>query len=208
MKTKKLGILVECSILLSIAFVLSTYVKFNGIWPNGGSVTLCGMLPIIVVSYRRGINWGLLTAFCYSLLQLLFGFRGLAGMSIPSTVALIALDYVLAFTVLGLGGMFRGRFKKPGLELAAGSAVVIFLRFVCHFVSGYIFFGEWAEWFFSQPNFALGADILGRFSGKALALVYSLVYNASYLSIELVITCIVSFFIAKFIIKSKTQLAA
>ena len=68
-KTKKTGTLVECSVLIAMAFVLS-FIKIIDM-PYGGAVTAASMLPIIIAGYRHGLKWGLITSFTYSILQLL-----------------------------------------------------------------------------------------------------------------------------------------
>lgn len=70
-KTKKTGTLVECSVLIAMAFVLS-FIKIIDM-PYGGAVTAASMLPIIIAGYRNGLKWGLITSFTYSILQLLTG---------------------------------------------------------------------------------------------------------------------------------------
>lgn len=53
---KKTHALVESAIMIALATVLS-YVK---VWemPWGGAITLCSMLPIILVSVKYGTKWG------------------------------------------------------------------------------------------------------------------------------------------------------
>jgi thiamine transporter len=107
------------------------------------------------------------------------------------------IDYVIAYTVLGFGGIFRNKFSTKK-ALVLGSVFAISLRYVAHIVSGAIFFGAWAEWFFTQEGFyAWGQSILDTFSGNSLALVYSIIYNGTYMIPEIVITAIVAFFIAR-----------
>ena len=67
------------------------------------------------------------------------------------------------------------------------------MRYIAHIVSGYIFFGAWAEWFFTQEGFySIGQTILGAFSGKALSLIYSVFYNGLYMIPEIIITAVVA----------------
>lgn len=68
-KTKTSTTIVECAILIAMAFALS-FIKIIDM-PYGGSVTAASMVPIIVAGYRHGLKWGLLTGFTYSILQLL-----------------------------------------------------------------------------------------------------------------------------------------
>lgn len=186
-------ILVECAVFVTIASVLCM-LKLPVV-PYGGSVTFCSMLPIIVISYRRGLRWGLLSGFVFSLVQLLTGGFKTAGFTLFAIVIVLLFDYLIAFTVLGLGGMFRGKLGGPAKELSLGAFVVILLRYACHVLSGYVVWGEYAEWFFSQTDW--GAGILARFSGGGLALIYSLIYNATYMLPELIITVTVAAFVSK-----------
>lgn len=98
-KTKKTGTLVECSILIAMAFVLS-FIKIIDM-PYGGAVTAASMLPIIIAGYRHGLKWGLITSFTYSILQLLTGLSNVSyATSTTAMIAIILLDYIVAFTVL------------------------------------------------------------------------------------------------------------
>lgn len=98
-KTKKTGTLVECSVLIAMAFVLS-FIKIIDM-PYGGAVTAASMLPIIIAGYRHGLKWGLITSFTYSILQLLTGLSNVSyATSTTAMIAIILLDYIVAFTVL------------------------------------------------------------------------------------------------------------
>ena len=106
-------------------------------------------------------------------------------------VAILIIDYLVAYTVLGFGGVFRKKIKNKTLALALGTALALFLRYVAHIISGFIFYGAWAEWFFSQENFySIGGWILNSFSGQGLAFVYSVFYNGLYMIPEIIITVI------------------
>ena len=112
-------------------------------------------------------------------------------------VCVCLIDYIVAYTVLGFGGIFRNKIQSPSASLCVGSIVALSLRYIAHIVSGYIFFGTWAEWFFSQDGFALGAKILEKFSGQSLALIYSVIYNGLYMVPEIIITAIVALVIGR-----------
>ncbi len=175
METKKTNALVEGAIMVALATVLSLFKL--GKWPLGGSVTFLSMLPIIVFSIRNGIKRGLGVAFLYSVMQLVLGITmdGLLGWGLtPAMLAgCIFLDYVLAFTVLGLAGAFRTKGLGGWI---AGSAMVIVFRFVSHFFSGVVIFH-------SAGLVWEGLTINNEW-------LYSLVYNGSYMLPELVITLI------------------
>ena len=158
---------------LSAVFVaLSTVLSFIKVYelPLGGAVTLLSMLPVIMASCMLGTKWGLGTAFVYSLVQLMQGIAGgLFGWGLTPTalIGAIVLDYILAFTVLGLGGIFA---KKGFVGIVCGTAMALTLRFLCHLLSGAIIFDIWCEW----KNVWL----------------YSLCYNGSYMLPELITTVV------------------
>ena len=181
--------------------------------PFGGGFTIASMLPIIIVAYMYGTKWGLLTAFTYSILQMLLGFNTVSAFFLPGdsqmlwwrAVLVILIDYVIAYSVLGLGGIFRNKVETKK-ALVLGSVYAIFLRYLAHIISGAIFFGAWAEWFFTQDGFpAWGEKILEVFSGNSLSIVYSVIYNGTYMIPEIVITAIVAYFITR-ITQIKTKI--
>ena len=173
--------------------------------PFGGGFTIASMLPIILVAYMYGTRWGLITAFVYSLLQMLLGFNTVSAFFLPGdsqmvwwrAVLVVLIDYIIAYTVLGFGGVFRQKFGRTR-ALVFGSVLAISLRYLAHIVSGAVFFGAWAEWFFTQDGFpAWGKAILDTFSGDALATVYSIIYNGTYMIPEIIITAIVACFVVR-----------
>lgn len=205
-KTRKLT---ESAMLIAVAIVLELISKlFIPELPFGGQITLCSMLPVVLISYRHGVKWGLLTGFVYALLEMALGAKTVAaafqpdyfgdGVLLGNALIMCLLDYVAAFTVLGLGGVFRNRVKKPGLSLSLGALVALGSRYLCHVASGYILFSGWAEWFFTQDGFpAWGGTLVASLSPTALGLVYSLIYNGMYMLPEMLITCFAAIFIAK-----------
>ena len=182
--------LVISGVMLALAFVLS-FVKIPWL-PYGGSVTLFSMVPIVFIGCMYGPAWGLLVANVYSLLQLfqsaVFS-QAFVGQNAGQVVLMLLFDFIFAFTVLGLGGMFVTKKRiseKSDARIAgagaAGAAIVCLARYACHTISGYILFGQYAEWFFTDEWVnPVGNWIMGTFSGKALAFVYSLVYNGLYM---------------------------
>ena len=181
--------------------------------PFGGGFTIASMLPIIIVAYMYGTKWGLLTAFTYSILQMLLGFNTVSAFFLPGdsqmiwwrAVLVILIDYVIAYSVLGLGGIFRNKVETKK-ALVLGSVYAIFLRYLAHIISGAIFFGAWAEWFFTQDGFpAWGEKILEVFSGNSLSIVYSVIYNGTYMIPEIIITAIVAYFVTR-ITQIKTKI--
>ena len=177
MKSQKMLRLVESGLLLAVAVVLSM-VKVLDL-PYGGSITAFSALPILLVAYRHGTGWGLLTASAYALMQLVLGASALSYATSPAAaVAIILLDYLLAFTVLGLGGIFRRRCESQGTALVLGAVVTGMARYVLHVISGCT---VWAG--LSIPTEA--------------ALVYSLAYNATYMLPETIVTALGAYYLSR-----------
>lgn len=173
--------------------------------PFGGGFTVASMLPIVIVAYMYGTKWGLLTAFTYSVVQMLLGFNTISAFFLPGDSQMIwwrailvcIIDYVIAYTMLGFGGIFRKMYAKDK-AICLGSIVALSLRYVAHIISGAIFFGGWAEWFFTQEGFPeWGQAIVDALSGDALALVYSVIYNGLYMIPEIIITAGVSLIVVR-----------
>lgn len=205
-KTKRIT---ESAMLIAVAIVLELVSKmFIPEMPFGGQVTLVSMLPVVLISYRHGVKWGLVSGLGYALIEMAIGAKTVAAAFQPgyfgdaamigNAFVMCVLDYVVAFTVLGLGGIFRDRIKNPGTALCAGSVVALGARYIAHIASGYILFSGWAEWFFTQEGFpAWGASLAASLSPDMLGFVYSLVYNGMYMVPEMILTAIVAVLIAR-----------
>lgn len=200
-KTKRLT---ESAMLLAVAIVLELVAKMViPELPFGGQITLVSMLPVVLISYRHGVKWGLVSGVAYALVEMAIGARVVAaafqpgyfgdGVMLFNALIMCVLDYLVAFTVLGLGGCFRNRIRSRGAALMCGSLVALGARFLAHILSGYILFSGWAEWFFTQDGFpAWGAGLVASLSPQMLGLVYSVVYNGMYMVPEMIITAVVA----------------
>lgn len=209
--TQKIQRLTVSAVMLALATVLALVcemIPFLNL-PFGGGFTVASMLPIVIVSYMYGVKWGFFTSGAYAVIQVLMSLimgKTVLALFTPSSddymglwaaIAIIIIDYILAYTALGIGGIFRNVIKSKTLALVLGVVLALGIRYVCHIVSGYIFYGAWAEWFFSQEGFyAIGEKILGVFSGKGLALIYSIFYNGLFMLPEIVITSIAAAFVS------------
>lgn len=205
-KTKRIT---ESAMLLAIAIVLELVSKmFIPEMPFGGQVTVVSMLPVVLISYRHGVKWGLFSAFVYALLEMALGAKTVSAAFLPgyfgdgamifNALLMCLLDYIIAFTVLGMGGMFRNKLQKPGVALMCGSLVALGLRYLSHIASGYILFASYAEWFFTQEGFpAWGATLVETLNPTALGITYSVVYNGFYMIPEIICTAVVSVLLAR-----------
>ena len=179
-KTRRLT---ESAMLLAVAIVLEIVSKmFIPEMPFGGQVTLVSMLPVVLISYRHGVRWGLVAGAGYALLEMALGAKTVAaafqpgyfgdGVLLGNALIMCLLDYLVAFTVLGLGGAFRNRIQSAGGGLAAGAVLALGARYAAHIASGYILFSGGAEWFFTQDGFpAWGAKLVQTLSPQMLGLV-------------------------------------
>ena len=162
----RIRMLCEGALMVAMAQILS-YVKLSEA-PNGGSITPA-MFPIIFFAVRWGLRPGLTVGFLFGLLQLIFD--GAYAWGWQSML----LDYLVAFTPLGLAGLFRN--KSWGLFV--GTVVGCFGRFVVHYISGVTIYKilaptEFMQWTFTSPS------------------AYSLIYNGSYMLPNTIIALIVA----------------
>lgn len=198
--TNKTRRLTESAMLLAVAIVLELAAKmFIPEMPFGGQITIVSMLPVVLISYRHGMKWGFVASLTYALLEMALGAKTVSAAFLPgyfgdgtmvwNALLMCLLDYVVAFTVLGLGGVFRNRIKKPGAALACGSLVALGARYLSHIISGYILFSGYAEWYFTQEGFpAWGAQLVQQLQPEVLGIVYSVVYNGVFMVPEMILT--------------------
>lgn len=179
-RLKRVRALCECAIMLALAVVLS-YIKFWRL-PFDGSITLFSMLPVCLIAIKYGWKWGLGTAFCFSWFQILQGGVFSWGLTPGMLIGSLLLDYILAYTVLGIAGIFR---KKGYWGMLGGITLVCALRFFIHFLAGIIL---WAN--FEQFE-AFGQVIQNN------PVLYSICYNGVYMLPETVLTVIVAAILLK-----------
>lgn len=131
-KAKRIQFTPQLIARIGIVLALATILKMLRIYhfPQGGSITFGSMVPILLLAFIYGPEVGCLTGFLYGVITLIM------DPFILHPVQVI-FDYPLPFMVLGIAGFFKNK-----REL--GAALAIFFRFVCHFISGVVFFGSYA----------------------------------------------------------------
>ncbi len=160
----------------AIMIALSTVLSMVKVWqmPMGGSITLLSMLPVCMIGILFGTATAILPCVLYGAIQMMldgvFGW----GLTAGTLVGSIVFDYLLAFGLLCLSGLFR---SKGDVGIIAGVAIAVFARFCSHLVSGSIFFQSFD--IFNNP------------------FLYSVAYNGTYMLPELVITVLGAFALAK-----------
>ncbi|MBR6791581.1 MAG: energy-coupled thiamine transporter ThiT [Ruminococcus sp.] len=177
----KTMIMVEGAVMIALATVLS-FIRIYKL-PWGGSITLLSMLPIAFFSIRHGTGKGMVISFLFSLIQLGQGISdGLFvwGLTPIMLISCILFDYVIAYSAVGLSGVFR---NKGVTGWIMGTVSALGLRFICHFLSGVVVWKSFGELWegFSTDNIYL----------------YSLLYNGSYMLPEIVLTAVGAYILFK-----------
>ncbi len=172
--------LCQSAIFIALATILSFLPVYK--MPMGGSVTLASMLPILFVGIKFGPKWGLGTSFVYALIQLgqaliegnVFIYTVTAG----AVIICVLFDYLVPFAILGFS--FFAKSKKSEkisiVRTLITFGIIIFIRFLCHFITGMTIWGQWDDGFWG-------------------AFIFSLSYNGSYMLPELIITLVVAVFL-------------
>jgi len=176
-------------IMIALGTVLSFVKVFE--LPYGGSITLFSMVPVLLLGFMFGIKWGFFCGAVFGALQGLLGATmsaAFAGQQFAGVIAVLMIDYIIAFAVLGLSGMFKYKMKNPSLAFPLGCVFTIFLRFCAHFISGVIIWGSYAQSTLEGVKNSISTAILENFTGTGLAAMYSLVYNASYMLPEMILS--------------------
>ena len=151
-------VIVYAGLSIAISFVLS-YLRLYR-WPQGGSITPASMLPLFVFAYFFGVKAGITAGAAYGLLNLIQD---------PFVVhwAQLLLDYIFAYAALGIAGYFKNNIHQG---IVAGGLS----RFFFSFLSGVIFFGQYA------PE---GMNVI----------LYSILVNLLIIGTETLICLVVSF---------------
>ncbi len=159
--------LCEGAMMVALAQVLS-YVKLMEL-PNGGSLTPA-MFPILFFAVRWGLGKGLLAGFTFGLLQLIFD--GAYAWGWQSML----LDYLVAFTPLGLAGLFKGK----AWGIFPGTVIGCLGRFIVHYISGVTIYR------ILEPTEFIGLGVIASPS------LYSLAYNGSYMLLNTLLALVIA----------------
>jgi len=148
------------ALCIALAFLLEQMTLFR--MPMGGSVTPGSMLFIVLAGYWLGPFFGILAGISAGLLDMVTGFYSVHPIQ-------VVMDYLLAFGMLGISGFFRK--MKFGLQI--GYVAGVFGRFVMVFLSGIIFFTNFAE------------------TGLLPGIWFSVAYNLTYIAPEMLVTLVI-----------------
>jgi thiamine transporter len=176
MANKNVLFLVEVAIFSALAMLLDIFSSMLSlkIWPQGGSISIA-MVPVFLLAFRWGIKGGLLSGLLLGALQII------TGQAYIFTPVQAFLDYIAAFTVLGLAGLTASQVVNSVKTRSKGKLITFvvigtligsLLRFLAHFVGGIVFFGQYAP------------------EGTPVWL-YSLLYNGSYMVPGFIVSAII-----------------
>ena len=157
------------AICVAMSFALS-YLKIVKM-PQGGSITIASLLPLMIYAYMFGVKKGVFVGMIYGILQ---------AFQTPTILhpAQFLLDYPLAFSCVGFAGLFaevKAFEKVPQVSFALGGIVAGLARFVMHFLAGIFAFGVFAD----------GQNVV----------LYSFTYQAGYVLPDIAIAILAGIFV-------------
>ncbi|HET7522117.1 MAG TPA: energy-coupled thiamine transporter ThiT [Bacillales bacterium] len=165
--TRNVRFITDTAVMVAVAAILG-FLKFDAPWAYGGSVSI-EMLPIVLMAFRYGLKGGLITGFIYGFVDFLIE-------PVFAHPIQMLLDYPVAFMLVGFAGLVKPKpdssKRRIGTTIVIGTLIGTGCRFVSHFVSGIVWWGQYA------PE---GTPVW----------IYSLVYNAGYLIPSFVLTAVV-----------------
>ena len=147
-------ILMNISLMIALSIILHQIPIYH--FPQGGYITFGSMIPLILLSFRYGFAVGMLAGFIFGLMDIILDPFILHPIQ-------VLFDYPLPFMAAGLAAIFKNFFA---------STILVFVgKFICHFISGVIFFASYAPEGISP-------------------VIYSLTVNASMIIPECLICCV------------------
>lgn len=186
MKKINTRVIAEIALLAAFSYIIDllqgAISNFLPFWPNGGSIGIA-MIPIIILSYRRGLLPGLLGGLLVGMLDMMDGpDASPMADTIFKIFGSVSLDYILAWTVVGFAGLFKGLIdnnngKKKLLFASLGALTAGILRFTSVFLAGVLMW----------PNY----DLADPMQINLTKVIFSLTYNASYMIPTIILNIIV-----------------
>ncbi|WP_300903022.1 energy-coupled thiamine transporter ThiT [uncultured Clostridium sp.] len=144
-------LIARIGLAIALAFILDM-LKIYRLPNGGGSISLGSMIPIMLISFVYGPSIGLFTGFLFGIFKLIIDPYILNPIQ-------VLFDYPMPFMAIGIVGFFKNRYL--------GATLGMFLRFICHFISGIIFFGSYAPagmspivYSIAVNGFAVGGELL------------------------------------------------
>ncbi|NMH67799.1 energy-coupled thiamine transporter ThiT [Bacillus sp. RO3] len=158
MKNTRLVVLLEASLMAAFAVILDMLPSIK----LSPSISISiAMVPIFLLSYRRGWKAGVLAGFVWGILQIALGDAWIA------TPVQMVIEYFIAFAFIGFAGLFAGNIqgalgrnnRSAAISwLVAATFIGSLARYFWHFIAGFVFFAEYAPKDMSPLLFSLIAN--------------------------------------------------
>ncbi len=176
MKTNRTTLIItEIAILAALALALDYIgaLTTGFLYPEGGSISIA-IVPIMVISFRRGLIPGITTGFIVGTIQAVYQGHILQ-------IFQYFLDYPIAFALVGFAGVFTyfNKRKVTTFNLILGAVIAGLLRFFSHYLAGIIF---WSS--YTPPGMKTS--------------LYSLTYNGAYMVPTIILSTIVIYLLYKY----------
>lgn len=207
----------EIANLLAIAVVLE-FVS-NVILPSfklGGGVSLASCVPILLISYRYGLKYGVYSGLIFGFCQILLeqdtiskffdgGYFTSSGMG----WLWILLNFFVAQAAVGLGGILRKSTQSRKRKFMLGSLIALGIRYGVHVLSYWLCFGRLAKWYFKRCDITtITLDSVSWIPDGLLPLAFSLFYNCLYMLPEIALAMIATWILSnnrKIVTRVKTH---
>lgn len=132
---RKIKITAEIAVLVSLAFVLKTFLILFTM-PNGGSINL-GLAPLIILSFRRGIVPGFIGGFIISIIHIFTSFYAPPVANVNNLLTCILCDYIIPYSCVGLSSITR-KFKiDDKMKIIIGVSLVFLIEMISYCFSGF-----------------------------------------------------------------------
>ncbi|QVK18817.1 energy-coupled thiamine transporter ThiT [Mycoplasmatota bacterium] len=174
-KNRTVLIITEISILAAFALVLDYLANFTSL-PNGGSLSIA-MVPIMVISFRRGVIPGLATGLIVGVIQVIWSGHAFQFFQ-------FILDYPVPYMLVGLASIFTylNKRKINYVSLIVGALFAGFARYCSHVLAGVVFWGAYAS-----DHIEIGGKTIFGLN----VFTYSLLYNGIYMVPTIIVTVVV-----------------
>ncbi|EHJ53217.1 energy-coupled thiamine transporter ThiT [Streptococcus macacae] len=183
--SKKYGVLTEVAITAALSMTLSLVPDFFS-WFTPS----LGALPLIIFALRRGMKYGLLAGLIWGLLHFLM------AKVYYLTFSQVFIEYILAFSSMGLAGLSHRSIQKALRQNQRFTAVIwaiggaftaTAVRYFFHYLAGFIFWGSYAPkgispyWYSFTVNASAG---LATFLLVAIVLVFLIPSQAHFFLLD------------------------
>ncbi len=142
-RKNRITTIVEIALFAALSMALDYFIP-----SIGGMKINFKMLPVIILALRRGVFPGVLGGLLWGVLQILLGEATVVG------AIQVIVEYIFAFSAVGLAGLFRAPVQKTLYTEGAKVKTIIygfvatfigsFARYIFHFIAGFWFWGQYA----------------------------------------------------------------